>query len=110
MRRVDAPGEQPARLHHLVPGVMHRRGGVIAGSHQRKLVGEFGVQGKYLGDLDVRVVGFDRLKGTANFRRRVRLHVPGVHLARRAEIENHDARFVVLALRRRAKSLQSGEL
>ena len=38
VRRVDAAGEKPARLHHLVPGVVHRRGGVIDAAHERKLV------------------------------------------------------------------------
>ena len=38
VRVLDAAGEQPAGLHHLVAGVVDRGGGVIDRAHQRELV------------------------------------------------------------------------
>ena len=110
VRRVDAAGEQPAGLHHLMAGVVHRRRRVINTAHERKLVRDLGLQRKNLGDLNVGIVGADRLERPANFARRIGLHVPGVELARRAEIENHDAGFFVAALGHRAHRLHLREL
>ncbi len=42
VRRIDAAGEQPARLHHLPAGVVHRRAAVMNRPHQRELVGDRG--------------------------------------------------------------------
>src|SRR5579864_7717963 len=44
-------------------------------------------------DLDTRDVGLDRLKGTADLRRRVRLRVPGVDVAWPAALPNEDYRL-----------------
>ena len=96
-------------LHHLVAGIMHRRRRVIDAAHQRKLVRQLRHVRKDLRDLDVRVVRLDRLERSANFPRRVRLRVPRVHLARRAEIENHDAGALVLALVHRPHGAQAIE-
>ena len=54
VRRVDAAGEQPAGLHHLMAGVVHRGRRVVAAAHERKLVGELRVQREDFGNLDVR--------------------------------------------------------
>ena len=75
VRRVDAAGEQPAGLHHLMARVVHRGGRVIAAADQRELVGVLGVQREDLGDLDARRVGLDRLERPANFGRGLGLHV-----------------------------------
>ena len=75
VRRVDAAGEQPAGLHHLVPGVVHGGGRVIAAADQRKLVGVLGGMRKDFGDLDARGLGLDRLERPANLGRGVGLHV-----------------------------------
>src|SRR6185295_9077224 len=83
---VDAAGEQPARLHHLVAGVMHRCGGMITGSNEGELVSQFCVQREYLGNLNIWIIGLDRLEWSADFRRRIWLHVPGINLTARAEI------------------------
>ena len=94
VRRVDAAREEPAGLHHLMPGVMHRRGRVIDAAHERELVRDLRVQRKDFADLKVGIVRADRLERPANLARRVRLHVEGVELGRRAEIEDEDARLV----------------
>ena len=91
VRRIDAAGEEPPGLHHLVPGIVHRRRRVIHAAHQRKLVRQLRHVREDFRDLDVRVVGLDGLERPANFARRIRLRVPGIDLARRAEIEDHDA-------------------
>ena len=54
VRRIDAAGEQPAGLHHLPARVVHRRPAVMDRPHQRDLVGDRGVPGQDLGDLDRR--------------------------------------------------------
>ena len=41
--RIDATGEQPPRLHHLMPRIMHCCGGVITGPDQRELIRYFRV-------------------------------------------------------------------
>ena len=50
VRMLDAAGEQPARLHHLMAGVVNRRRRVVDGADQRKLVGVLGHLRKDLGD------------------------------------------------------------
>ena len=83
-------------------GVVHRRGGVIARCARARTCPRcFAVQREDLGDLDAGGVGLDRLERPADFARRVGLHVPGVELAGRAEIEDHDAGALVLRLVRR---------
>ena len=70
----------------------------------------FGVQRENFGDLNVRIVRADGLERPANFGRRIRLHVPGIDLAGRAQIENHDARTFIVSLWRRAHGLECREL
>ena len=110
VRGVDPAGEEPAGLHHLMAGVMHRRRVVITTADQRELVRDLRVQGEYLGELYVRVVRPDRLERPAYLTRRVRLHIPGVQLARRAQIEDHDYRLLVLAFGHGAQRLQRGQI
>ena len=50
VRRVDAAGEQAAGLHHLVTGVVDRRGGVVTTADDRELVAVLGVPGQDLAD------------------------------------------------------------
>ena len=52
VRVLDAAGEQPAGLHHLVAGVMHGRRRVVNAAHERKLVGVFGRLGKHLANAE----------------------------------------------------------
>ena len=55
------------------------------------------------------IVGLDRLERPADLGGRVGLHVPSVHLAGRAQVEDHDERPVVVFLDR-AERLEGGEL
>ena len=91
-------------------GVVHGRCGVITGAHQRELVRDLRVQRKNLGDLDVRVVGPNRLEGSPDLAWGIRFHIPGVQLARSAQVENHDHGLLVLALGHGAHGLQRGQV
>ena len=68
------------------------------------------MQRENLGDLDVGVVGFDRLERAADFAWSIRLHVKGVHLAWRAEIEDQDHRFPGVTWAYAADGLKRGEV
>lgn len=96
VRGIHATGEKTARLHHLVPGVMHGSRSVVAGAHEAELVRDLRVHRQDLGDLEGIALRADRLERAANLARRIRLHVPEVLLARRTEVEDHDASLVAL--------------
>lgn len=96
VRGIHATGEKAARLHHLMPGVMHRSGGVVAGAHEAEFVRDLRMQRQDLGDLEGIALRADRLERAANLARRIRLHVPEILLARRPEVEDHDAGLVAL--------------
>ena len=98
VRRVDSARKEPPGLHHLMTGVVHGRGRMITGPDQRELVRNLRVQRENLGDLDVGIIGPDRFERPADLARRVGFHVPGVQLARRAQIEDQDDRFPVIPL------------
>ena len=98
VRRLEAALEQPAGLHHLAARVVHGRGRVIDGAQQRKLVRVLRHAREDLGDLDARNVGLDGLVRPANLGRRVRLHVPGVELARTAHQHQLNAIYVFLGI------------
>jgi hypothetical protein len=103
---VHSAGEKSSRLEHLVPGIVDRRGRVITTAHQREFIRELRVQRENLGNLDIGIVRADRFEGTANLTRRIRLHVPGIELAGRTEIENHDDRLLVIPFCDRTERLQ----
>ena len=109
MRRVHTTGEKTARLHHLVPGVMHGGGSVVAGTHEAEFVRDLRVHRQDLGDLKGMALRADRFEGAANLARRIRLHIPEVLLARRTEVEDHDAGLVALFGIHPAFRLQFGE-
>ena len=69
VRRVDPAGKQPARLQHLVPRVVHRRGRVVTRADDRELVGHLGMPRQDLRDLEA-PLRRDRLERPANLRRR----------------------------------------
>jgi hypothetical protein len=106
---IDPAGEEPAGLHHLMPGVMHCRGRVVAGANERELVREFGVQRKHLRNLEGIARRADGLERPANLARRIGLHVEQVELRWSAEIENQDAGFVALLLVDCTESLKLGQ-
>ena len=62
VRRVDSTGEQAARLHHLVTGVVNRRGGVVAAADDRELVAVLGVTRQNLADRKPAASHRDRLE------------------------------------------------
>src|SRR5262245_57632112 len=96
VRILDSSLEQPAWLHHLVPGIVDRRCRVMDRSNQRELVRVPGCARKDLTDLDSVRVGLDRAVRPANFRRGIRLHVERVELAWTANQKQHDAVYVLL--------------
>ena len=71
MRVLDAAGEQPAGLHHLVAGVVDGRGRVVDRADQRELVGVPGHLREDLADLHARA-RWSRSAGTARGPRRGR--------------------------------------
>src|SRR5678816_4783021 len=83
---------------------------MIDAADERELVRDLRNAWKNLADLQIGIVGADRLKWPADLARRVRLHVERVDLRRRAEIENEDARFVVPAFRDGARGLCGHQL
>ena len=96
MRCVHATSEKTAGLHHLMSGVMHGSGCVIAGAHETELVGDLCMHRQDLGDLKGIALGANRFERAANLTRRIRLHVPQVLLTWRTEVEDHDAGLVAL--------------
>ena len=107
VRRVDAAGEQPAGLHHLVAGVVHGGGRVVAAADERELVGDASrAAGRFRRSRMPGDVGVDRLERPADLGRGVGLHVPGVDLAGRAEVEDHDHRALVVILGHGALGLE----
>jgi hypothetical protein len=98
VRRIHAAAEQPTGLEHLMPRIVNRGSRVIARADNRKLVGNGGMSRQDLGKLKASL-GRDRREGAANFRGRLWLRVERVDLARRAKIENHDYRAIVMFLR-----------
>ena len=94
VRRDDAAGEEPARLHHLVAGVVNRCRRVVTGADERELVGDLRVAGEDFGDVEI-ALGGDGLERPANLAGRVGLHVEEVELAGRAKVEDHDDRLLV---------------
>ena len=103
---LDPAGEQPAGLHHLVPGVVDGRRRVIDGADQRHLVHHRRQPGEDLGDLDARHLGRDRPERPADLLGRIGLHVPGVELRRAADQEQQDA--VEVAIRRDGPGIRQG--
>ena len=79
-------------------GVVDGCGGVIHGAHQRELVSVLGHAREDFANLDAGDVGRDGLVGSADFRGRVRLHVPGVKLAGSPDQEQHDAVHVLVGI------------
>src|SRR2546430_1766620 len=55
------------------------------------------MQWKKLGNFDGFRLRADRFEWTANFARRIRLHIPQIDVAGSAQVENHDARGVFFA-------------
>src|SRR5581483_12109581 len=81
VRMLNAAGEEPAGLHHLMPRVMNCRGCVIDRTNQRELVGVLSDLGKDLGDAKARHVGVDDLERPAYLLRRIGLWIKGVNVA-----------------------------
>src|SRR5438874_179979 len=88
---LDASGEEAAGLHHLVSGVVDGGGGVIDRADNRELIRVLGHAREDLRYLHPRNVGLNRPERAADLFRRIRLHVPGIELTRRAQEEEHDA-------------------
>src|SRR5882724_2323993 len=109
MGRINSARKKPAGLHHLMPGIMDRGGRMVTGTNEREFISELGVQGKDLGNLYIGIVRLDRLERPADFGRGIGLHVEGIDLAGRSEVEDHDARFLVVAGTCCAESLESGK-
>ena len=86
MRVLDAAGEQPAGLHHLVAGVVDGRRRVVDGADQRELVGVLGHLREDLGDLrcpgTLVVIGWNGPRTSAGA---FGLRVPGVDVAGAAD-------------------------
>ena len=70
---------------------------MVAGTHQRKLVGDLRMLRQDFGDLKIRGPGTDRFEGATNFCSSIGLHVKRVQLTRGPQIENHDARTLIFA-------------
>ena len=94
----------------MVPGIVDRRGRMVAAANERVLVGVPRHAGEDLGDLHPGDIGLDRSMGTANFRRRVGLGVPGIELRRAAHEHQKDAVNVRLALVHGPQGLQLEKL
>src|SRR5262249_19190129 len=103
VRRFSAGLEQPTSLHDLMPRIVYCDARVVDRSHQGELVGVRGHPREDLADLDAGDVGSNGPVGTANLRRRLRLHVPRVELARSADEEQADAVDVLVAAHRAAR-------
>src|SRR5262249_10217916 len=91
VRMLDPAAEQPAGLHHLVAGVVDRRGRVVDAANQRELVGVRGHLGEDFGDSYARYIGVNGLERPAYLFGRVGLGVEGVYMAGAADEEQHDA-------------------
>src|SRR5205807_515729 len=63
---LDAAGEEPAGLHHLMAGVVDRGGGVVDGADQGELVGQAGQAREDFADLHARNAGGDGPEGAAD--------------------------------------------
>ena len=100
MRILDAALKEPAGLHHLMPGIVDGCGGVIDGTEHGELVGIPRHARENFRNLHARHVGRERLVGAADFRRRFRLHVPGIQLAGRAQQEDENTVDVFVGLDR----------
>ena len=100
MRLLVAELKEPPGLHVLMPDIVDTRAGVVHGAQQRVFVRVFRHARKDLADLNARNVGRDRLVGTADLGRGVRLHVPGVELARAADQHQQNAIDVAGGLHR----------
>ena len=107
---VEPALEEPPGLHHLVTGVMNSGGSVIERPYQRPLVGVPRHAGEDFGNLDAGNVRLDRLIRAANFRRRVRLHIPGIELARSTDKKEHDHVDVALVVVDRALRFERQEV
>ena len=111
---IDAAGEAAAGLHHLPAGVVDGGAVVVAGANEGELVGDGGVAGEELRDLEGVGLRADRLERAADFGCRLRLHVPEVEVAGGPEVEDHDAGALLMAgaeppLGRGAHHLRQGE-
>src|SRR5437588_12841022 len=91
MREFHTALEKAPGLHHLVTGIVYRRGAVIHAADQCELVGNFRSPRKHFRYLDPRHVRFDRFVRTADLDRSVRLHIEGVELRRPADQHQEDA-------------------
>ncbi len=80
VRVLDAAAEEPARLHHLVAGVVDGCRGMVNRPHQRHLVHHAGEPREGFADLDAGDAGGDRPERAADLRGSVRLGVPRVEL------------------------------
>ena len=89
--------------------VVYSRRGVIDGADERVFVRMLGHARKDFANLDAVHVGRDGLVGAADFGGRVRLHVPGVNLARPTNEHQEDAVGVFLRIHR-AERFQREEI
>ena len=98
VRRVDAAGEEPARS-AASGGPCHARPPPCDSNcaRARTCRRPAACRGK-ISVIWKSALGRDRLERPANLRRRIGLGIEGVHLARRAEVEDHDHRAVVVLL------------
>ena len=103
-------GKPPPRLHDLPARIVHRRAAVMHRPHQRKLIGHLRVQRQYFGNIDVRRLGANGFERPAILRRRLRFHVPQIHVAWRAQVENHNARAILVPRPHRAGLLRRQQL
>ena len=96
VRVLHAGLKKAAGLHHLMARVMDRSRRVVEAPHQGILVGVPRHPREDLADPDPVHIGGNRLEGTSDLGRRIRLHVPGVQLAGTADQEEEDAVHGVL--------------
>lgn len=97
MRSLDPAGETPPGLHHLPTSIVDGRAIVVTGPNQRKLVRDGRVFRQKFTNFDRIGLRAHRFERSANFARRIRLHVPQIDVTGPTEIEDHDARRVFLA-------------
>jgi hypothetical protein len=91
MRLLVAELKEPPGLHVLMPHVVDTGAGVVHGPQERVFVRVLRHARKDFADLNAGDVGGDGFVGTADFGRRVRLHVPGVELAGPADQHQQNA-------------------
>ncbi len=106
MRRVDAAGEEPARLQHLVARVVHGGRRVIAAANERELVGDPRVPGEDFAQANLWGGRRNLPEGTADFGGRLGLHIEDVELTGGSQIEDHDDGAFIRIFGDRARRLE----